>query len=72
MDYLARVGYDSDFGARPLKRAIRRHIEDALSVMLIQDRFGKGSRIRISFDEKDQKVEFAEDTAGPAGAAAKA
>ena len=61
-----------DFGARPLKRAIRRHIEDALSVMLIQDRFGRGSRIRVSFDEKEEKVVFAEDTAKPEGAAARA
>jgi len=39
--YLAAVGYDPDYGARPLKRALRRWVEDPLAVALLSAR-GRG------------------------------
>ena len=36
-DYIAESGFDQDFGARPLKRAIQRIIEDKLALLILQD-----------------------------------
>lgn len=46
-DYLAEVGYDPDFGARPLKRAIQRHLENPLSREILAGRFTPGQTIRV-------------------------
>jgi ATP-dependent Clp protease ATP-binding subunit ClpB len=64
-EFLARVGYDSDFGARPLKRAMRRHLEEELAVLLLREQFSHGSRIRVTFDAAAGKLLF-EDASGPA------
>jgi ATP-dependent Clp protease ATP-binding subunit ClpB len=46
-DYLAEVGYDADFGARPLKRAIQRELQDPLAVKLLNGEFHPGETIRV-------------------------
>ena len=46
-EFLADAGYDPAFGARPLKRAIRRHIQNALATELLQGRFKPGDTIRV-------------------------
>ncbi len=53
--WLARQGYDEDFGARPLKRAIQRFIESPLSVRLLKGEFSAGDRVSIDVEE-DQLV----------------
>ena len=45
--YLAEVGYDPDFGARPLKRAIQRALQDPLALRLLSGEFGEGETIRV-------------------------
>jgi ATP-dependent Clp protease ATP-binding subunit ClpB len=50
--YLARVGYDPDYGARPLKRAIQREIQDALALKILAGDFHVGELIRVDADEK--------------------
>ena len=45
--YLADVGYDPDFGARPLKRAIQREVQDPLAVKLLSGVFHPGETIRV-------------------------
>ena len=45
---LAQAGYDEKFGARPLRRAIQRRVEDALSEELIAGRLQLGDRVRAS------------------------
>lgn len=49
--WLARQGYDEDFGARPLKRAIQRFIESPLSVSLLKGEFAAGDRVFIDVEE---------------------
>jgi len=44
-DFLADVGYDPAFGARPLKRAILRHVKDPLSLEILQGHFGEGDDV---------------------------
>ena len=55
--FVADAGYDPNYGARPLKRAIQKLIEDPVSEHIITDRmFGgkrSGGRIRVSLDKAD-------------------
>ncbi len=46
-DYLAEVGYEPEFGARPLKRAIQREIQDPLAVKMLAGTFPEGATIHI-------------------------
>jgi ATP-dependent Clp protease ATP-binding subunit ClpC len=46
-DHIATVGYDSNFGARPLARTIQNEIADPLAEMLLQGKFGQGDTVRV-------------------------
>jgi ATP-dependent Clp protease ATP-binding subunit ClpB len=46
--FLAEVGYDPVYGARPLRRAIQRHLENPLSKAVLAGQFAPGARIRIT------------------------
>ena len=54
--WLAQQGFDKDFGARPLKRAIQRYVESPLSVRLLRGEFKGGDRVRI--DLADDQLDF--------------
>ncbi|MET0361657.1 MAG: AAA family ATPase, partial [Sphingobium sp.] len=49
--WLGRVGYDPVYGARPLKRAVQRHLQDPLADMILRGEVPDGSTVRI--DEGD-------------------
>ncbi|MEA3356994.1 MAG: ATP-dependent Clp protease ATP-binding subunit, partial [Patescibacteria group bacterium] len=53
---IANIGYEPEFGARPMKRAIQTEIENTLSSLLLKGKFKKGAK--ISADVKDGKVVF--------------
>ena len=55
-DFIADKGWDDQFGARPLKRAIQKYVEDALAEELISNPLGPGSRISIDLDEETQEI----------------
>ena len=46
-DFLIEVGYDPAFGARPLKRAIQRYIQDQLAMHILEDKFTEGDSIVV-------------------------
>jgi ATP-dependent Clp protease ATP-binding subunit ClpB len=46
-EYLAEVGYDPNFGARPLKRAIQRELQDPLALKVLAGEFKEGDTIRV-------------------------
>jgi ATP-dependent Clp protease ATP-binding subunit ClpB len=46
-EYLAEVGYDPDFGARPLKRAIQRELQDPLALAILSGEFHEGDLIHV-------------------------
>jgi ATP-dependent Clp protease ATP-binding subunit ClpB len=46
-EYLSEVGYDADFGARPLKRAIQRELQDPLALKILAGEFREGQTIRV-------------------------
>lgn len=58
---LAKEGFDPVYGARPLRRAIQRMVEDPLAEELLRDKFKKGSTIII--DAEDSKLVFREKVA---------
>ncbi len=45
--WLAEQGYDPQFGARPLRRVIQRHVESPLSVQILRGNFGPGAHILV-------------------------
>ncbi|MGQ9622300.1 MAG: ATP-dependent Clp protease ATP-binding subunit [Candidatus Caldatribacteriaceae bacterium] len=54
--FIAREGYDPNFGARPLRRAIQRLVEDPLSDLILQGVFKEGDRIVVTLE--DGKISF--------------
>jgi ATP-dependent Clp protease ATP-binding subunit ClpB len=51
-DWLAKLGYDPIFGARPLKRVIQKHIVNVLSEKLLSGEFREGDTIEVSLDKR--------------------
>ncbi|NWP00820.1 hypothetical protein GY973_22255, partial [Escherichia coli] len=49
--WLGRVGYDPVYGARPLKRAVQRYLQDPLADMILRGEVKDGSTVRV--DEGD-------------------
>jgi ATP-dependent Clp protease ATP-binding subunit ClpC len=50
IQFLVEEGYDERFGARPLKRAIQRFLEDALSEKILMAEFSAGDEIEVDVD----------------------
>jgi ATP-dependent Clp protease ATP-binding subunit ClpC len=57
-DWLAQAGYDSAFGARPLRRALQKHVESPLSVSLLSREFNSGDMILVDVDEEKSSLVF--------------
>ena len=51
-DYIAEKGWDEQFGARPLKRAIQKYVEDVLAEEIIRTKVNIGEKIIIDYDEE--------------------
>jgi ATP-dependent Clp protease ATP-binding subunit ClpC len=64
--WLAGEGYDPAFGARPLRRAIQKHVESPLSIKILEGEFDKGDTITVDYDEKDKQVIFTRPDKGAA------
>jgi ATP-dependent Clp protease ATP-binding subunit ClpB len=56
IDLIADIGYDPEYGARPMQRAIQNQIENPLSGELLKEKFQKGDTIKVGV--KNNKVEF--------------
>ena len=56
-DFIAEKGWDEQYGARPLKRAIQRYVEDVLAEEIIRTKINVGEKIIIDYDEnKDDMI----------------
>ncbi|NOQ97729.1 MAG: AAA domain-containing protein [Calditrichae bacterium] len=53
-EFIADQGFDPILGARPLKRAIQKHIEDPLADEILRDKFADGSSIKIKMNNKKE------------------
>ena len=50
-EWLAKEGYDPVFGARPLRRAVQRYVEDPMSRSTLSGEFSKGDKVSVDADE---------------------
>jgi ATP-dependent Clp protease ATP-binding subunit ClpC len=57
-DFLVKQGYDEHFGARPLKRAIQRYIEDPLSEKILLGEFSHGDEIEVDTAPDGDRLQF--------------
>jgi len=56
-DYITEKGFDPDFGARPLKRAIQKYLEDPMAEVIIRSALKQGDTLLVGYDkEKDEIV----------------
>ncbi|MEN6435150.1 MAG: AAA family ATPase, partial [Anaerolineaceae bacterium] len=55
-DYMAEIGYDPAFGARPLRRVLQKQIESPLSIKLLGGEYVNGDIIEVSLNEEKQLV----------------
>jgi ATP-dependent Clp protease ATP-binding subunit ClpC len=55
-DYIADKGFDKQYGARPLKRAIQKYIEDALAEEIVTSNLNEGDSIFMDLDKKTNKL----------------
>ena len=53
---MASKGYDVQFGARPLKRAIQNHIEDGVSELIVNGNLEPGATIHITLKENELAI----------------
>lgn len=56
-DFISEKGWDKDFGARPLKRAIQKYIEDLLAEMLVNKQFTEGEEVVLKLNEAKDALE---------------
>ena len=57
VQYLANAGFDPQYGARPLRRAIQRLLEDELSERLLAGEIEPGQRVRVDLRDGQLHVE---------------
>ena len=54
--FIAEKGYDVQYGARPLKRAIQKYLEDELAELIIGERITAGDTINVDYDKENDKI----------------
>jgi ATP-dependent Clp protease ATP-binding subunit ClpC len=57
-DFLVKHGYDEQYGARPLKRAIQKFIEDSLSEKILMGEFSRGDEIEVDLAAEGERLDF--------------
>jgi ATP-dependent Clp protease ATP-binding subunit ClpC len=56
--FIAEKGYDQQFGARPLHRAIQKYLEDPLAEEILNHRIKSGDNVTADYDDKESKIIF--------------
>lgn len=57
-DFLVEKGYDANFGARPLKRAIQKYVEDALAEQILTSKLAEGDTISVDYDKEKEDIKI--------------
>jgi ATP-dependent Clp protease ATP-binding subunit ClpC len=57
-NYIAEKGFDKQYGARPLKRAIQKYVEDALAEEIINSKIQEGDTITMDLDTKNDALKI--------------
>ncbi|MFA5650245.1 MAG: AAA family ATPase, partial [Proteiniphilum sp.] len=55
-EFIANKGYDVQFGARPLKRALQKYVEDEMAEMILRTGMKEGDTVLVDFDKEKQQV----------------
>lgn len=55
-NYIAEKGYDQQYGARPLKRALQKYLEDPLAELIINAELNPGDTIKVDYDKDTDKI----------------
>jgi len=58
-EFLADKGFDPAFGARPLRRAIQKYVEDPLAEEILKGSYTGGGKVKVEFDQKGEELTFA-------------
>jgi ATP-dependent Clp protease ATP-binding subunit ClpC len=58
-EFLMKEGYDPQYGARPMRRAVEKHIEDPLAEHLLRGDVREGDSVKVSYDEEQKRLKFA-------------
>ncbi|MEI8278253.1 MAG: ATP-dependent Clp protease ATP-binding subunit [Bacteroidota bacterium] len=56
--YIAEKGYDQEFGARPLHRAIQKYLEDPLAEEIMNHRIKNGDNVKADYSDEEKKIVF--------------
>ncbi len=59
VEFLMKEGYDPQYGARPMRRAVEKHIEDPLAEHLLRGDVREGDTVKVTFDEETKRLKFA-------------
>jgi len=57
-EFIAEKGYDSQFGARPLKRAIQKYLEDPIAEEILKGEMGEGDTMLVDFDKEANEIKI--------------
>jgi len=58
LNFLLSEGYNEEFGARPLRRMIQKHIEDPLAEEILNKNINDNSKVQVVFDEASESLKF--------------
>lgn len=57
-EFIANKGFDQQYGARPLKRAIQKYLEDEMAELILKSDLKQGDIIKASFNRKEERIDF--------------
>ena len=57
-EYIAEKGFDPNFGARPLKRAIQKYLEDPIAEEILKGELSEGDTMEVDFDKEKQEIKI--------------
>lgn len=57
-EFIANKGFDQQYGARPLKRAIQKYLEDEMAELILKSDLKEGDIIKASFNKKEERIDF--------------
>ena len=63
-EFLMKEGYDPQYGARPMRRAVEKHVEDPLAEHLLRGDIKEGDTVKVIFDAEKKQLKFTADSSG--------
>ncbi|MCI0707703.1 MAG: ATP-dependent Clp protease ATP-binding subunit [Ignavibacteriae bacterium] len=66
-EFLADKGFDPAFGARPLRRAVQKYVEDPLAEQILKGTFQTGAKVKVKYSKKAEDLKFVDSTKDTGG-----